>query len=310
MNTTPLRQRMTENMQLRGLAPKTQKAYVGAVSKLAKFYQKSPDLLSSEEVRAYLLHLVREEKMPANSFRPCLAGIRFLFERTLEKKWDILDLARPRPQKKLPTVLTIEEVHSILSQVKLPAYRMCLRLIYSCGLRVSEGANMKVADIDGKQKCLLVRGGKGGKERRVPVPETALEELRNHYRAVHLQRPPDFDYLTQSAAPKTVPPSEWLFPGQAYRRPIDVTSIQAAFRKAWKSTGISKHPTVHSLRHSYATHLLEAGVDLRVIQELLGHSDVRTTTIYTHLTDVITAQARDVIQRLLSPKIASHDNPR
>ena len=145
MNTTPLRQRMTENMQLRGLAPKTQKAYLGAVSKLARFYQKSPDFLSSEEVRAYLLHLVRKEKMPANSFRPCLAGIRFLFERTLEKKWDILDLARPRPQKKLPTVLTIEEVHAILSQVKAPAYRMCLRLIYSCGLRVSEGANMKVA---------------------------------------------------------------------------------------------------------------------------------------------------------------------
>lgn len=298
---------MTENMQLRGLAPKTQKAYLGAVSKLGKFYQKSPDLLSSEEVRAYLLHVVREVKMPANSFRPCLAGIRFLFEKTLEKKWDILDLARPRPQKKLPTVLTIGEVHAILSEVKSPAHRMCLRLIYSCGLRVSEGVNMKVTDIDGKQKCLLVRGGKGGKERRVPVPETALEELRDHYRAVHLKRPPDFDYLTQSLGSSHSMPSEWLFPGQAYRRPIDATSIQIAFRKAWKSSGVSKPATVHTLRHSYATHLLEAGVDLRVIQELLGHSDVRTTTIYTHLTDVITAQARDVIQRLLSPKAAGHD---
>jgi len=301
---------MTENMQLRGLAPKTQKAYLGAVKKLATFYQKSPDLLSSEEVRAYLLYLVREVKIPANSFRPCLAGIRFLFEKTLEKKWDILELARPRPQKKLPTVLTIEEVHGILSQVKSPAHRMCLRLIYSCGLRVSEGANMKVADIDGKQKCVLVRGGKGGKERRIPVPETALEELRDHYRAVHLQRSHEFDYQTQMAESKRVPPSEWLFPGKAYRRPIDVTSIQTAFRKAWKSSGISKPATVHTLRHSYATHLLEAGVDLRVIQELLGHSDVRTTTIYTHLTDVITAQARDVIQRLLSPKSSGHDHPR
>jgi site-specific recombinase XerD len=306
MGTTQLRQRMTENMLLRGLAPKTQKAYVGAVSKLARFYQKSPDLLSSEEIRAYLLHLVQEIKMPANTFRPCLAGIRFLFEKTLEKKWTILDLARPRPQIKLPTVLTIEEVHTIFSQVKSPMFRMCLRLIYSCGLRVSEGANMKVADIDGKQKCVIVRGGKGGKERRVPVPETALEELRDHYRAVHLQRPPDFDYLSQSAEPKHLPPSEWLFPGQAYRRPIHTASIERVFRLAWKSSGISKHATVHSLRHSYATHLLEAGVDLCVIQELLGHADIRTTTIYTHLTDVITRQAREVIQDLLSPKAVNH----
>ena len=108
---------------------------------------------------------------------------------------------------------------------------------------------MKVADIDGKQKCVIVRGGKGGKERRVPVPETMLEELRDHYRAVHLKRPPDFDYLTQSTESKQVLPSEWLFPGQAYRRPINPASIQTAFRKAWKSSGISKHATVHTLRH-------------------------------------------------------------
>jgi len=294
---------MIENMQLHGHAPKTQKAYIFVARQLAKFYKKAPDLLSSEEVRNFLLQLVRVRNVSANTFRQYLAGIRFLFEKTLGRKLEILDLARPRSQKKLPVVLTIEEVQSILSQVNSPTHRLCLKLIYSCGLRVSEGANMKVADINGKEKIVLVRGGKGNKERRVPVPDMMLEELREHYRTVYLAKAQNFDYLAQ--LPKA---PEWLFPGQSYRRPIDTTSIERAFKMALKLSGVSKMATVHTLRHSYATHLLEARVELRVIQELLGHANLRTTAIYTHLTDKVTGQAREVIQRLLSSKVADHDH--
>jgi len=299
---TTLRKRMIEDMQLGGLAPRTQTTYLYTVIKLSEFHKKSPALMTSEEIRSFLLHLIRVKKLPANSFRQYLAGIRFLFVKTLGRKWDILNLARPPSQKKLPNVLTIKEVRAILSLVRSSTLGMCLRLIYSCGLRISEGANMKVANIDGEQKCVIVRGGKGGKDRRVPVPETTLVELRKHYVAVHLPKPPDFDYRAQLPQPEKAPPSEWLFPGRAYRRPICISSIQIAFREAWKSSGILKRVSVHSLRHSYASHLLEAGVELRVIQELLGHSDPSTTAIYTHLTDSLTGQARDVIQRLLSPQ--------
>ncbi|MFZ2961164.1 MAG: tyrosine-type recombinase/integrase [Candidatus Ozemobacteraceae bacterium] len=299
---TTLRKRMIEDMQLGGLAPRTQTTYLYTVIKLSEFHKKSPALMTSEEIRAFLLHLVRVRNLPANSFRQYLSGIRFLFEKTIGRKWDIFNLARPRSQKKLPVVLTIEEVQTILPLVRSSTLRMCLKLIYSCGLRVSEGANLKVADLNGKQKCVIVRGGKGGKDRWVPVPETTLEELRRHYVKVHFPKPPDFDYRAQLPKPEKAPPSEWLFPGRAYRRPISISSIQLAFRDALKSSEISKLATVHTLRHSYATHLLEAGVDLRVIQELLGHSDPATTAIYTHLTDSITGQAREVIERLLSKK--------
>lgn len=293
---SPLRQRMVQDMVLRGFAPRTQKTYLNVIWKLAKFHWKSPDLMTSEEVRAFLLHLIQVKKAPANTLRQHLAGIRFLFEKTLGRTWEILDLARPQTQKKLPCVLTIEEVQAILAQVKSPMFQMCLKLIYSCGLRISEGANMRVAQVDGKKKCVTVRGGKGGKDRIVPIPETVLEELRAHHRKFPFPKPVN------------APAFDWLFPSKIYPNPIHITSIQTAFRSALKASGISKPASVHTLRHSYATHLLEAGVDLRVIQELLGHGDISTTALYTHLTDSVTGATREIIQRLLSPKVAAHDH--
>lgn len=293
---TPLRQRMIQDMVLRGFAPRTQKTYVYVVWKLAKFHWKSPDLMTSEEVRDFLLDLIQVKKAPANTLRQHLAGIRFFFERTLGRKWEILDLARPQTQKKLPCVLTIDEVQAILSQVKSPMFHMCLKLIYSCGLRISEGVNMKVSQVDGKKKCVTVRGGKGGKDRIVPVPETVLEELRTHHRKFPFPKPVN------------APIFDWLFPGKFYSQPISLTSVQMAFRASLKASGITKPASVHTLRHSYATHLLEAGVDLRVIQELLGHGSIATTAIYTHLTDSITGATREIIQRLLAPKVVNHDH--
>lgn len=169
---------------------------------------------------------------------------------------------------------------------------------------------MKVAQVIGKEKCVIVRDGKGGKDRLVPVPEIVLEELRGHYRTFHLPKPPGPDARLQLPRPVQAPISEWLFPGKVYQRPIHITSVQIAFRAALKASGVPKPASVHTLRHSYATHLLEAGVDIRVIQELLGHSDPATTAIYTHLTDSVTGQAREVIQRLLSLKVPNHDHSR
>lgn len=297
---TPLRQRMIEDMELRGFAPRTQQTYVFNVFQLAKFHMKSPDQMTSEEVREFLLHLVREKKTPANTFRQYLAGIRFLFEKTLRKPVDILNIARPRSEKKLPPVLTVEEVQTILSLVKSSTHCLCLKLIYSCGLRVSEGANVKVTDLNGKEKSVFVRNAKGGKDRWVPVPDVTLEELREHYRTTRRAgsyNPPARMRFPDAGKPRS---TEWLFPGKVYQRPIHITSIQMAFRAALKASGISKPASVHTLRHSYATHLLEAGVELRVIQGLLGHEDPATTAIYTHLTDSITGQAREIIQGLLS----------
>lgn len=217
VKTTPLRQQMMEDMVLHGLAVRTRETYVYVIVKLAKFYGKSPALMTSEDVRTYLLDLVRVKKVPASTFGQHLAGIRFLFEKTLKVRWDVLDLARPQSQKKLPCVLSIEEVLAILSHITSPMIHMCLKLIYSCGLRISEGVNMMVGHVDGKQKCVMVRGGKGKKDRRVPVPESVLEELRTHYRRVHFPRP------------GPAPSVKWLFPVRSMRVPYIARRFKKRF---------------------------------------------------------------------------------
>lgn len=283
---TPLRQRMVDDMKLRGLSASTQQAYVLAVRQLAAHYHRSPDRISAEELRAYFLHLITVRKLARQSITIALCAFKFLFERTLHRKMPVFDVVRPPRRKKLPVVLSPEEVHRILGQVRRPVYRTCLTTIYSCGLRATEGAQIQIPDVDSARMVLQVRG-KGGKDRQVPLPARTLEILRENWKS---HRSPC-----------------WLFPAprrskQARSgevRPVTRDGLWQAFRRALDSSGIRKRACVHSLRHSYATHLLEAGVNLRLIQVYLGHSSARTTQIYTHLTREIREAAKDPINRLM-----------
>lgn len=274
---TQLRQRMLEDMHLRGLSPKTQDTYVGVVRQLAAYYHKPPDQITEAELRQYFLYLTDVKQVSPSSIRIALCGIKFCFQHTLQRDWPTLELVRPRHEKKLPVVLSIAEVQSVLSCVHSLRYRICLSTLYACGLRLREGVYLHVGDIDGERRLIHVRHGKGNKDRYVPLPDRILELLR--------------EYWCSHRHPV------WLFPSthqtdERREAAMDVSGVQKAFRAAVQESGIAKPATVHTLRHSYATHLLEAGVNLRIIQAYLGHASPTTTAIYTHLTQ--TAEARVV----------------
>ena len=260
-----IRQRMIEDMQLHGYSAKTQTAYLGAVRGLAGHYHRTPEDITQDELRSYFLYLVKERGVARGTLTIHLSGIKFFFEKTLKREWLIFNLVRPKKRTKLPVVLSPDEVKHILSLVKTPAVRMALTVIYACGLRLSEGLNLKVHDIDSSRMLLWVRNGKGGKDRCVPLPERLLELLREYW--------------------KRHRPRLYFFPNQKKCEPLCATTLQKTFKVVLLQSGIHKEASIHTLRHSYATHLLERGINLRVIQELLGHQSPQTTARYTHLTD-------------------------
>ena len=283
-----LSQKMREDMQLNGLSVRTQESYEAAVRQLAKHYHKSPDKIDEEELRQYFLYLKNVRGVSISTFRVALCGIKFFYEQTLKREWHTLALVRPDKQEKLPVVLSLPEVERILKCVHHQRYRVCLTTIYACGLRLMEGVQLQVKNIDSQRKMLHIFAGKGGKDRYVPLPTASLDMLRQYWRT---HRNP-----------------EWLFPrlhgtwpGPVNTSgPMDETAVQKAFRAALKESGVQKPATVHTLRHSYATHLLEAGTDLRTIQLYLGHASITTTTIYLHLTSVTQTQSRQRIDDMLA----------
>jgi integrase/recombinase XerD len=283
---TPLRQKMIEDMQLRGLARRTQDAYVRVVRQLAEHYGKPPDQLSEEELRQYFLYLQNERQYSSSSCRVALNGIKFLYVTTLRRPWPTLELIRPPKEEKLPVILSQAEVKRILGCLEQPVYRTCLGTIYSCGLRLLEGVQLQVKQIDSDRQVLHLRQAKGRKDRYVPLPKRTLGLLRGYWRS---HRNP-----------------VWLFPrAKAVEmaiasRPRAESGVQKAFRKALEESGVNKAASVHTLRHSWATHLLEAGVNLRLIQEWLGHKSLTTTAIYTHLTVKAEGQAAEVINELMA----------
>jgi site-specific recombinase XerD len=270
---TPLRQRMIHDLQLRGYADRTVEAYVRAVAQLAQFHHASPDQLTEEQVRQYLLHLSTVQHVARGTHTIALCGIKFFYEQTLGRQWTVLDGARPKGEKKLPVILSRDEVWRILGAVRIAVYRACLTTIYACGLRLMEGARLQVPDIDGARTLLHIHG-KRRKDRYVPVPDAALQGLRDYWRT-HRNPLWLFPSITRSHAGKLHDPAVG---------PISRASLQSAFVGAVKQSGVHKRAHVHTLRHSYATHLLEAGVNLRLIQEYLGHTSPQTTALYTHLT--------------------------
>jgi site-specific recombinase XerD len=278
---TELRKHMIEDMQLRGLSARTQEHYVRVVADLAHYFHRSPDQIDDQDLRKYFLYLTNEKKLSRSSTTIALCGIKFFYATTLQQQWSTLELVRPAPEYKLPVVLSRDEVRRVLGAVQVLVYRVCLTTIYSCGLRLLEGAHLRVSDIDSARMMVHIHSGKGKKDRYVPLPMRTLELLRQVWR--------------------THRSSEWMFPSakRANTRPMTASALQCAFRAALKASGVAKRAHVHTLRHSYATHLLEAGVNLRIIQENLGHRSARSTQLYTHLTRQIRDALTDPLNQLM-----------
>jgi integrase/recombinase XerD len=271
---TPLRQRFIEDMQLRGLAPTTQRSYIHYVAEFAKFYNKSPGDLDLEAIRQYEIHLLNERKLSPESVNTFISSVQFLYTVTLEMPWDKQCFPRVRVAETLPVVLDPEEVAGFFDYIPSLKYRAALMLCYGAGLRIAEAAAVKVSDIDSKRMLIRVEQGKGKKDRYVMLSPRLLCVLRRYWRAAR--------------------PRVWMFPSWRGTKHLSSTSLSNACRDASKQCGLAKRITAHTLRHSFATHLLENGTDTRVIQVLLGHSRIDTTARYTKV-------ASNVIARTPSP---------
>jgi integrase/recombinase XerD len=262
---TALRQRMIEDMQVRNYSPRTVEAYVAAVAKLAKHFRRSPDQLSGEDVRVFQVHLLAQ-KVSWSQFNQIVSGLRFFFGTTLARPSMVEMLPYGKRPKRLPTVLDVAEVAQVLGAAKPGRERVLLMTAYACGLRISELLNLQVTDIDSVRMVVNVRQGKGAKDRQVPLSARLLRELRQWWYG-HRTKP-------------------WLFPGMtadSRQRPMNTTSVQRMVKQVMRRAKLKKAASMHTLRHSYATHLLEAGVDVVTLQKLLGHNALSTTARYLHL---------------------------
>ena len=260
---TPLRQRMIEDLQVRNYSPRTVECYVYHVACFAKHFGRSPEQLGPEEVHRYQVYLVNEKRASWCSFNQAVCALRFLYRTTLPRSWPVSMIPFGKRPKKLPTVLGPDEVLKLLTCAKPLKQRMLLTALYAAGLRLLEGTQLRLTDIDSSRMLLRVACGKGAKERVVPLSPRLLRELREYWLAYR--------------------PSTWLFPGAKPDQPLNSATVQKACTRAAKEAGLTKRVTPHVLRHSYATGLLEAGVDLLTIQRLLGHRSFSTTLIYLHV---------------------------
>jgi site-specific recombinase XerD len=253
---------MIEDFQIRHFAPGTQKGYLWCVTRFAQHFGRSPDQLGPDDVRAFLVHLVNEAKVSYGVLCYHVSALRFLYHVTLQKRWDIERIPYPRPEKHLPTIPSREEILRFLGCIPNIKHRAILMTCYAAGLRVSEAVRLKLPDIDSPRMVLHVRQGKRRKDRMVPLSKTLLELLRVYWRVVR--------------------PQDWLFPGR-YGQHLSIRVVQHACLRARRTSGLKRRVTVHTLRHGFATHLLEAGTNLRTLQLLLGHASLRTTSVYTHV---------------------------
>ena len=260
-----LGRKMQEDLKLRGLSKKTQSAYLREVRKLKEFFQKSPDLITEQELRKYFLYYSQELNASESLFTQAICAIKFFYTKTMDRNWKTFQIVRPKKQKRLPVILNKEEIKKILDVNVIPnlKHRCILTVIYSGGLRIGEACRLKISDIDSKSMVIKITQGKGNKDRYTVLANQALMLLRQYYRSYR--------------------PVDWLFPGEPSSKHICERSVELVFKKACEKSGINKDVTVHSLRHSFATHLMESGVNLRYIQKLLGHSSIRTTVVYTHV---------------------------
>jgi site-specific recombinase XerD len=275
-------------LQLAGMSKRTQQCYTRSVRMLVDFYNKTPDQITEVQLQDYFLHRKNKDKWSPATMRICYSGIKFFFINVLKREWHTLELIHAKREQRLPTVLSLNEVWTILNAVRTPQNKAYLTTAYSCGLRLHEALHLQVSDIDKDRMRIHVRG-KGAKDRYVPLPESTLHLLR--------------DYWKRHRNPA------WIFPrlgrsgkeGPAAQIPMSKETVQGALRRVLKQLKFKKRISVHTLRHSYATHLLEAGVNIRRIQQYLGHSSLKSTMIYLHLTTQGHENAYGIINDLMSP---------
>ena len=258
-----LRGKMVTDLRIQNYAERTQEIYIGRVAEMACHFNRSPDTLTSEEVRGYLRHLKEERQVSRSAFAQAIAALRFLYRVTLDRPDMVPHLPYPRLKRRHPVVLSPEEVRRLLGAIKNLKHRTVAMVLYGAGLRLGEALSLQLRDVDSARMVLTVRHGKGDQDRQVTLSPVLLQALRTYWRAYE-------------------PPS-CLFPGKDPDQPLSHSAIQRALKAARLRAGIAKPASPHTLRHSYATHLMEAGTDLRVIQTLLGHRSLRTTAIYTHV---------------------------
>jgi site-specific recombinase XerD len=266
---TRLRQIMLDELERRNYSQNTKRAYLQAVADFARHFQRSPDQLGLDHVREYQVHLFRARKLKPNSVSVHLTALRFIFVTVLKRQWPVSDTPYPKKPDTLPSVLSQEEVSRLMGAAVKPLHRLILMTLYATGLRRAELTQLKITDIDTQRMVIHVRGGKGRKDRDVMLSPRLLEALRQYWRSL-----------------KRKPPV-WLFPGGRWHtdvdRPMNDKVVWNACEQAARRAGIKKPVHPHTLRHSFATHLLEAGTDIRTIQLLLGHGDLKVTTVYLHL---------------------------
>lgn len=283
---TPLRQQMIDAMLVRGFSPRTHTSYLAAVTDLARYYHRSPDRVSLEEIQAYILYLVKERHLADASCRLYLNGLRFLYLQVLG--WQEFDVPIPHPKRvqRIPELLTRREVGRLIGCCPNLKHRTMLLTCYGCGLRVSELVQIKVRDLDGERRLLRVEQGKGAKDRKVIVAPTLLQRLRDYWRQMQ--------------------PSLWLFPNANQPdRPLSITTAQKAYRAAKVCADIEKQGGIHSLRHAYATHQLEAGLPVHLLQYQLGHKNIQSTLRYVHWAPS-SLQGKAAVDDLVSDLVVDH----
>jgi integrase/recombinase XerD len=272
-----LREQMLVDLQLSGATKSTQKNYLREVDNLAKYFNRSPAELGEAELKEYLLHLIKERHLSEGTFRFYVAALKFLYRTTLKREWPVEKIRHPRSKRKLPVVLDLSEVESIFAVTTNLKHKAILMLTYSSGLRVSEAARLKITDIDSTRMMVRIAQGKGGKDRYSILSQTTLEHLRQYWRKYR--------------------PTKWLFEGQKTDDHITSYTIQHVFYAAKKRARITKPASVHTLRHSFATHLIEAGTSLHHVQLLLGHRSPTTTTVYLHVSRLNLSQVTSPLDR-------------
>ena len=270
-----LHDQMREDLLLKAYSPHTQNSYLRCARHFASHYMRSPQEMGEKEVRDFLLHLIRDRKASPATQDMYVNALKFLYTITLKRPEVVKDISHPKRPHTLPVILSPEEVLRIFEAIRSVKYKAIIATAYAAGLRVSEVCGLRIADIDSQRMRIHVRAGKGKKDRYVMLGESLLVLLRQYY---------------QAARPK----GEYLFPGQKPQRHLTTTAVNKVLRQVIAATGLSKRVTMHTLRHCFATHLLEAGTDIRILQVLLGHSSIRTTLRYTHITDRL-------VQKLVSP---------